>query len=89
MVPAPVLKALFVTAGLGVVKLSYGLVGQVKSRPGRAALHALAGVTLLLTANALGAPVGLGVGLNRLTLPVSAVLGAPGVGLLWAVKYLL
>ncbi len=89
MVPEPVLKALFVTVGLGLVKLAYDLVRQVKSWPGRAILHALAGVTLLLTANALGSLAGLGVGLNRLTLPVSAVLGTPGVGLLWAMKYLL
>lgn len=89
MVPEPILKALFVTVGLLLVKLLYDLVRQVKSWPGRAALHALAGLTLLLTANALGALAGLEVGLNRLTLPVSAVLGAPGVGLLWAVKYLL
>ena len=89
MIPEPLLKALFVTAGLLLVKVLYDLVGQVKSWPGRAALHALAGLALLLTANALGALGGLGVGLNRLTLPVSAVLGVPGVGLLWAVKYLL
>ena len=89
MIPEPFLKALFVTVGLLSVKLLYDLVGQVRSWPGRAALHALAGIALLLTANALGAMGGLGVGLNRLTVPVSAVLGAPGVGLLWAVKYLL
>ena len=87
--PAYLLKALFVAAGLGLIVLSYDLIRQVKSWPGRACLHAVAGLAGLFTANALGALVDLGVGLNMLTLPVSAVLGVPGVGLLWAVKYFL
>ncbi len=82
-------KALFVAAGMGLVLLSYDLVRRVKNWPGRACLHAVAGLAALLTANALGELMGLGVGLNTLTLPVSAVLGVPGVGLLWAVKYFL
>ena len=89
MISEPLLNALFVAAGLLLVKMLYGLMGQVRSWPGLAVLHALAGLTLLVTANTLGGLMGLGVGLNRLTLPVSAVLGAPGVGLLWAIKYLL
>lgn len=87
--PVYFFKALFVIAGLGLILLAWDLIRHVKSWPGRACLHALAGLAALFTANALGELLGLGVGLNSLTLPVSAVLGVPGVGLLWAVKYLL
>lgn len=82
-------KALFVVTGLGLILLAYDLVRRVKSWPGRACLHAMMGLAALFTANTLGELLGLGVGLNGLTLPVSAVLGVPGVGLLWAVKYFL
>ena len=87
--PEYLLRALFTAAGLGLVLLAYDLIRQVKSWPGRACLHATAGLAALFTANTAGSLLGLGVGLNGLTLPVSAILGAPGVGLLWAVKYLL
>ena len=49
----------------------------------------MAGVAALFTANMAGSLLGLGVGLNELTLPLSAALGTPGVALVWAVKYLL
>ena len=89
MIPDYVWKALFVVTGLLLIKRAYGLLREVKSLPARGALHAVAGLAALFTANAVGGLFHLGVGLNGLTLPVSAVLGVPGVGLLWAVRYLL
>ena len=89
MIPDYILKALFVTAGLLLIKQACGLRGHAARFWSRTALHAVAGVAALFTANTVGSLLGLGVGLNELTLPVSAVLGTPGVALVWAVKYLL
>ena len=89
MIPGYFLKALFVITGLMLIKQAYSLSARTKKWPPRALLHAVAGLAALFTANAVGSLAGLGVGLNGLTIPVSAALGAPGVGLLWAVKYLL
>ena len=87
--PEYVLKALFVVMGLVLIWRAYALAPQMKTWLSRGCLHAMAGLAALLAGNTAGSLLGLGVGLNGLTLPVSAVLGAPGVGLLWAVKYLL
>ena len=87
--PVYVLKALFVTAGAWLIRSARDLAGETARPWARWALHALAGLAALLTGNALGELKGLGVGLNGLTAGVSALLGAPGVALLWAVKYLL
>ena len=87
--PDYILDGLFVTVGLAFVWQLMGLLRRTRGPLLRAALHALAGLGMLLTANALGSLAGLGLGLNGLTLPVSAALGVPGVGLLWAVRYLL
>ena len=89
MIPDYILKALFVTAGLLLIKQTYGLMGHATRFWSRTALHAVTGVAALFTANSAGSLLGLGVGLNELTLPVSAILGTPGVVLLWSVKYLL
>ena len=89
MIPDYITKALFVGAGLLILWLAYQMMRSAKDWLSRAGLHAVMGLPALLTANCLGTLLGLGVGLNRLTLPVSAALGVPGVGLLWAVKYLL
>ena len=87
--PEYVLKALFVVMGLMLIKRAYDLAPHGKTWFSRGCLHAAAGLAALFTANAAGSLLDLGVGLNMLTLPVSAALGVPGVGLLWAVKYLL
>ena len=89
MIPDYVIKTLFVGTGLLTLRLVWGLMRRTEDWLPRAGLHALMGLTALLTANCVGALFGVGVGLNRLTLPVSALLGVPGVGLLWAVRYLL
>ena len=83
--PVYVLKALFVTTGLALIRRCAALSAETEKRPLRALLQAAAGLAALFAANM----AGLGVGLNGLTLPVAAVLGVPGVCLLWAVKYLL
>ena len=83
------LKALFVTVGLALVWELTGLLKHTKRARPRAALHGVSGVAMLLTANALGTLAGLSIGLNGLTVAVSAALGVPGVALLWAVRFLL
>ena len=87
--PDYLLQALFVGVGLLVLALAGGMMRRTEKWLARAGLHAVMGLTALLCANCLGTLAGLGVGLNRLTVPVSALVGVPGVGLLWAVKYLL
>ncbi len=87
--PEYLLKALFVVTGLLLAWQLYGLLGAAKWWLPRGLAHGAMGLAVLLTANAVGQLVGLGVGLNGFTVPVSAALGVPGVGLLWAVKYLL
>ncbi len=89
MIPRYVLKALFVTAGLWLARMARECGRETQRRWAAWLFRALAGQAALLTANALGALKGLGVGLNGVTVAVSALLGAPGVSLLWAVKYLL
>ena len=87
--PDYLVKALFVTAGLLALTLAHGMLKGTARRLPRLGLHAVMGLTALLCANGVGASFGLTLGLNRLTVPVSALLGVPGVGLLWAVRYLL
>ena len=87
--PDYVLQALFMGVGLLVLVLSHGMIKKTEKWLPRAGLHGLMGLTALLCANCLGSLAGLELGLNRLTLPVSALLGVPGVGFLWVVRYLL
>lgn len=89
MIPDHILKALFVGVGLLILWLACRIMSRTDDWLPRAGLHAVMGLTALLAANCVGALFDLGVGLNRLTLHVSALLGVPGVGLLWAVRYLL
>lgn len=89
MIPDYVLQALFVGLGALVLWLAHGMMQKTEGWLPRAGLHAVMGLTALLCANCVGTLSGLEVGLNRLTLPVSALLGVPGVGLLWTVRYLL
>ena len=87
--PEHIWKALFVGVGVLILALAHGMMRRTDDWLPRLGLHAVMGLAALLCANCLGTLAGLGVGLNRLTLPVSALLGIPGVGLLWVVKYLL
>lgn len=83
--PGYIIKAMFVLTGLLLLYELGSLLAHAKHPAARFCLHALMGLCLLLTANVLGEPFGMGLGLNALTLPVAAVLGAPGTALLWAV----
>ena len=83
------LKALLVTLGLALLYQLGDLLPYTRKPLSRCVLHAVMGLTLLLIANAVGSLFGLGLGLNAITLPVSAGLGVPGVALLWAIRYIL
>lgn len=81
-------NALFVFTGLTLLR-QLGLLISAARRPWvRAMMSGTAGLVMLLLGNTLGSLFGLGLGLNALTLPVSAGLGVPGVILLWALRYL-
>ena len=87
--PSYVIQALFVFTGLLLMRELSVLLPHAP-RPGqRGLIHAVMGLTALLTANTVGGLFGAGLGLNALTAPVAAVLGAPGVVMLWALRYLL
>ncbi len=86
-IPDYVLNALFVLVGLLLTRQLLFLLRRCRHPVPRFLLHAVMGLCLLLTANTLGGLFGLGLGLNAVTLPVSAGLGAPGVALLWALRY--
>lgn len=87
--PDYVLKALFVLSGILLVSMAAELLRRPMGFWSRAGLHALSGLAGLLTANTLGALVGVGLGVNGITCLVSAVLGLPGVGLLYGLRYLI
>ena len=87
--PDPVLNALFIFTGLLLWRQLIPLLSRAAHPLSRAAIHALLGLSALLMSNRVGALFGLGLGLNALTLPVSAGLGLPGTALLWALRYLL
>ncbi len=82
-------KALFVGVGALLMRRLWELTGRAAHPAARAAVHSVMGLAALLMSNTVGGLFGAGLGLNGLTLPVSAALGVPGVGLLWAVRYLL
>lgn len=81
-------KALFCFLGLYLL----GQMGELLRRPMkgifRFLLQGASGLAGLLTANTLGSLAGLGLGVNALTCLVSVLLGLPGVGLLYALRYL-
>lgn len=86
--PDYILRALFVFTGLLLIRQLIGLLPRARFVP-RALLHAVMGLAGLLIGNTVGALFGLGLGLNAVTLPISAGLGLPGVAALWALRYLL
>lgn len=87
--PDYILNALFVTVGLALLLRLISLTRRIAHPVPVFFINAVMGLCLLLTANKIGSLFGLGLGLNAVTLPVSAGLGAPGVVLLWALRYLL
>ncbi|MCD7844962.1 MAG: pro-sigmaK processing inhibitor BofA family protein [Oscillospiraceae bacterium] len=87
--PSCVLDALFITCGLMLLGKLSDLMRRAARPLLRLGLHGLTGLVLLLMGNTVGRLFGLGLGLNGLTLAVSAALGGPGVALLWAVRYIL
>ena len=82
-------KGLFMTVGCALVWQLLWLLRHTQRKGARAALHGLLGLAALLMGNTLGTLNGVGLGLNWFTVPVSAILGAPGVALMWTVRYLL
>jgi pro-sigmaK processing inhibitor BofA len=87
--PDYILKALFVVTGLGLMELLRQLYRRAAAPVWRRLCQGVSGLCALLTANMVGSAFGLGLGLNALTVPVSAALGPAGVALLWALKYFL
>lgn len=82
-------KALFVVIGLLLERQLFRLLPHAAHPAARFLVNAVMGLAALLTANTVGSLFGAGVGLNAVTLPASAVLGLPGVALLWVVRYLI
>ena len=74
--PDYVLKALFVVTGLSLIWLCLSLSRHVGARAGRFGLGSVAGL------------FGFGVGVNWFSCAAAALLGLPGVGLLYALRYL-
>jgi pro-sigmaK processing inhibitor BofA len=87
--PDYVLKALFVLTGLLLLVQLAPIARHAARAWVRWLCQAVSGLCLLLVANMVGSAFGLGLGLNALTLPVSAALGPPGVAVLWALRYFL
>jgi len=86
----PVMKALFVTLGLVLLYQLGTLLPHAAEKPLlRCLIHAVMGLCTLLLGNTVGGLFGLGLGLNALTIPVSAGLGIPGVAVLWVLRYML
>ena len=83
------IKALFVTVGLMLMRQLFVLLPHARHPAARFTVNAAMGLSCLLTANTLGSAFGVGLGLNAVTLPVSAGLGIPGVALMWLFRYLL
>ncbi len=86
--PDYILKALFVLSGLLFLYLLAVLIPHIARRSMRFLMGSAAGLTVLLLGNTIGGLFGLSLGLNAITLPVSAGLGIPGVVLLWFLRYL-
>lgn len=85
--PDYILNALFVLVGLMLMRQVAALLRHVSRPVPQFFLNAVMGLCLLLTANTVGSLFGVGLGLNAVTLPIAAGLGAPGVALLWALRY--
>ena len=89
MLPIFMVKALFVVVGAALLRQLWWFLRRTEHPVPRAAIHSLSGLTTLLLSNALGSLAGVGLGVNLLTVPVSAILGVPGVALLWGLRYIL
>jgi SigmaK-factor processing regulatory protein BofA. len=87
--PDYVLKALLVLTGLVLITVLLDIVRRPVRRAVRFAANAVMGLTALLITNALFSLMGQNLGLNWVTCGVSAVLGLPGVALLWGLKLLI
>lgn len=86
--PDYIFKALFVLTGLIFLYLLAVLTPHIVRRWVRFLMGSAAGLAVLLLGNTIGRLFDLGLGLNAITLPVSAGLGVPGVVLLWFLRYL-
>ena len=86
--PDYMINALFVLTGLLLLGQLLSLLPHTLRPWVRSLMGSAAGLVALLLGNTLGGLFGLGLGLNAITLPVSAGLGVPGVILLWALRYL-
>lgn len=86
--PDYMINALFVLTGLLLLGQMVSLLPHTLRPWVRSLMGSAAGLVALLLGNTLGGLFGLGLGLNAITLPVSAGLGVPGVALLWALRYL-
>ena len=87
--PQYIAQALFIWTGLMLTALLLRLLPDAPGPGLRGLIHAVTGLAALLMANTAGGLFCVGIGLNALTLPVSAGLGVPGVALLWALRYFL
>lgn len=87
--PDYVLKAMFVVTGVLLLTQAAELLRQPMKKFFRFCLHALSGFAGLLTANTLGSLLGLSLGVNAVTCLVAALLGLPGVGLLYGLRWLI
>lgn len=85
--PEYIVKALFMVTGLGLLRILAGLLPYARYPIGRFSIHGTAGLAALLMTNTIGALFGVGLGLNAITLPVSAGMGIPGVALMWFLRY--
>lgn len=86
--PDYIVKALFVLTGLMLLRRLIALLPRAVHPIARFLINAMMGLCALLLGNTVGSLFGLGLGLNAVTVPVSAGLGVPGVALLWALRYL-
>lgn len=86
--PGYILDAAFVLTGALLMRQLVLLWRAVRRPVPRFFISAAMGLCLLLTGNTLGSLFGVGLGVNVVTLPVSTVLGVPGVALLWTLRYL-
>lgn len=85
--PEFIWKALFMVTGLALLRVLATLLPHARNPLGRFSIHGTAGLAALLMANTVGALFGVGLGLNAITLPVSAGMGIPGVALMWFLRY--
>ncbi len=86
--PDYIFKALFCFLGLFLLAQLGALLRRPMKGVFRFLLQGASGLAGLLTVNTLGSLAGLGLGVNLITCLVSGLLGLPGVGLLYGLRYL-